>query len=54
MQALRQFDGKYRITLPFRIRREINVDLETLFKIEVKDGAVVLTPVAVVEKDSKE
>lgn len=47
---LRQLDSKSRITLPAKIRKDLNVDLETVFKIEIKGGAIVLQPITVVER----
>jgi bifunctional DNA-binding transcriptional regulator/antitoxin component of YhaV-PrlF toxin-antitoxin module len=37
-----------RITLPAAVRRELRLDQEGFFEIEIQKGAVVLKPVAVV------
>ena len=37
-----------RVTLPAAIRRELRLDQEGFFEVEVQKGAIVLKPVAVV------
>lgn len=37
-----------RVTLPAALRRELGMDGDGFFEVEVQDGAIVLKPVAVV------
>ena len=37
-----------RVTLPAGVRRDLNLDEEAFFEVEIQKGAIVLKPVAVV------
>lgn len=50
---LRQIDHHNRITLSAQIRKQMGITRETLLKLEVIDGAIVLKPVVVVDKETK-
>jgi DNA-binding transcriptional regulator/RsmH inhibitor MraZ len=50
MMEIKMLDKNNRITISTKLRASIGADQTTLFKVEVKKGTIVLTPVDVVEK----
>jgi DNA-binding transcriptional regulator/RsmH inhibitor MraZ len=54
MVEFKQLDTNNRISISNKYRKKMGLDQDTLLKVEMKDGAIVITPVEVVAKPVKE
>jgi len=46
--------GKYQITLPAEVRKKLNLEVGDYLELEERDDAIVLRPVAIVDKKERE